>query len=149
MYAIMKYSFTPCTTITTDTNTILTLILTGNRCSNKKLLTFYLPNSNPKLFCQIWIWILLFVKFEFEFHFLSNLNLNFAFFSLGLCTVLYLADVLKTLVISSMHHVQYVICFLSYIDSCEESNYDVPVHWLVIFHEFVVRLLRGLRFFLQ
>ena len=77
-----------------------------------------------------------FLKFEFEFCFLSNLNLNFAFFSIGLSTMLTLSIVTQTLGEWSMHNVQHVICFLSYIDACKESNYDVPVHYLVIFHEF-------------
>ena len=75
------------------------------------LLSLNLTDSSLHLFFRC--------KFEFEFEFE---------FSIGLSTVLYLADVSQTLGEWSMHHVQDVTSFLSYIESCEESNYDVPVH---------------------
>ena len=65
----------------------------------------------------VFVWY--FEKFTFEFEFE---------FSIGLSTVLCLSDASQTRGNGSMHHVQHVICFLSYIDTCKESNYDVPVH---------------------
>ena len=101
---------------------MLALRLLRNRCIDTVfLLSLNLTDYSLHLFFRC--------KFEFEFEFEFE-------FSIGLSTVLYLADVSQTRGNGSMYHVQHVISFLSYIESCKESNYDVPVHWLVIFHEF-------------